>query len=622
MKIEFKKILSSLNKHYFCIFAIFSLLIPDLQLRYLVWPKVYDEVFATVIPAAFTLGWIALFLYSTLVLFPEKWGRIVYVVIGSFFILLSFAQYIYFGIFNQFFRLSSMGLAGEGGNYLSYALTYADARLIICTLLSILSLIITAIRWRRPDHTGKIAKGVTILPVLALVCLHIYMQPALFNESDQDWDSWRKPRVVYSKFNDTNKCIDIVGIYHFVARDFYKTWIFNTNYAEKDFKIVDEYIAERRALDTDNKYTGLMKGKNVIAVMLEGIDDWMITDKYTPVMKYMMSNGINFANHYAPVFGTGYTLGSEFCFNTGFYTPPSGVSAVNYALNKYPYTLPQLFANKGYSVNSFHYNHSEFYNRGLLHKNLGYEKYHSFQDYGMSEADSQSDSKVLQVDGIYEDIVKNSPFFSFVITYSGHVPYTYDASKLLAVKENHPELIDESMNFEENACRLLARDTDDFFRQLLERLNSDSLLDDTVIVVYTDHYAYGYSDQGKLAQLNSAAGDDLMYRVPAFIYSPALEPVEISHPTHTADLLPTLINLFGLEDSHCYVGSDVLNDNYEGFVYFGDSSWMDNTMYYVPSDQEIPSEMSDEINAGNTKLHNCFEINDIVIIGNYFAHRK
>ncbi len=622
MKVGIKRFFHFLNQRYFYIFAILALLLPDLQLRYLVWPKVYGEFYATVVPFAFNLMWISLFLYSSLVLFSKKLGRILYILIGSIFILFSFSQYIYFRIFEQFFRLSSIVLAGEGGDYLSYALSYIDARLVVCTLLSVLFLIITAIKWERPNHTGKFAKFLTGLPVLALVCLHIFMQPSLFGESDQDWDSWSKPRVVYSKFNDANKCIDIVGIYHFVARDFYKTWLEADKYTEEDFKVVDEYIAENAANDADNHYTGLLKGKNVIAVMLEGIDDWMITDKYTPVMKYMMNNGINLANHYAPTFGTGYTLGSEFCFNTGFYTPPSAVSAANYASNSYPYALPQLFANTGYSANSFHYNHSEFYNRGIMHKSLGFEKYHSFQDYGMTDYAAQSDSKILQMEDIYEDIVKNSPFFSFIITYSGHVPYTYDDSKLALVKENHPELIDESMDFEENACHLLARDTDDFFRQLLERLDTDSMLDDTVIIVFTDHYAYGYSDQNKLAQLNKDVGDDLMYRVPAFIYSPGLEPVKITKPTHTADLLPTIINLFDLEDNHCYIGWDVFDDNHSGFVYFGNSAWIDDAIYYTPSDKAILPELSERINAGNTNVRKAFNINDIVIIGDYFAHLK
>lgn len=620
MEANWKKFLSFLNGHYFYVFAILGLLLPDMQLRFLVWPKVYDIFYATVVPLAFTLAWIALLLYGSLVLLTKRWGRIVYLTVGGIFVVFSFAQYIYFQIFEQFFRLSGIGLAGEGGDYLSYALSYMDKRLIFCTVLAILCLVITGIKWKRPTHKGKIAKSMALLPVLALVGLHIFMQPSLFGESDQGWDSWGKPRVVYKEFNDANKSLDVAGIYHFVARDFYKTWLSGSDFSDEDYSRVDEFVAKKAAEDSNNEYTGLLKGKNVIAVMLEGIDDWMITEKYTPTMKYMMENGINFKNHYAPTFGTGYTLGSEFCFNTGFYTPISAVSAVNYSSNKYPYALPQLFKNQGYSANSFHYNHSEFYNRGIMHKSQGFEKYHSFQDYGMPDYAAQSDSKVLEVEGIYEDIVKDAPFFSFVITYSGHVPYTYDDAKLAVVKENHPELVDESMDFEENACHLLARDTDDFFRQLLERLNADHILEDTVIVVFTDHYAYGYSDQDKLLELNKAVGDHIMYRVPAFIYTPGLEPLEVTKPTHTADLLPTMINLFDLEDSHCYIGSDALSPQNTGFAYFGNASWIDDTMHYVPSDKEVLPDDLERVNAGNKKLREAFDINDIVIMGNYFAH--
>ncbi len=622
MKNRIKKLFGFLNTNYFCIFAVVGLLLPDLLLRYLVWPKVYGELFATVVPAAFNLIWIFLLLYSTLVFLPKNWGRAIFLTIGGIFVVFSFSQYVYFQIFEQFFRLSSIGLAGEGGDYFGYAIEYIDGRLIFCTALSILCLVITGIKWKRPSHTGKLAKILIILPILALFLLHLFMQPELFGDSDQDWDSWSKPRVVYQEFNDANKCIDIVGIYHFVARDLYKTYFSESKYSEEDFKTVDAYFEEKAKSSAQNEHSGVLKGKNVIAVMLEGIDDWMISEKYTPVMKYMMDNGINFSNHYAPTFGTGYTLGSEFCFNTGYYTPISAVSAVNYTSNAYPYSLPRLFADQGYSVNSFHYNHSEFYNRGLMHKSLGYEKYHSFQDYGMPDYVAQADSNILKNEEIYKDIVKNSPFFSFVITYSGHIPYDFNDAKLALAKENHPDLIDSSMDFEENACHLLARDTDDFFRQLLEKLDADGLLENTAIVVYTDHYAYGYSDQEKLLEMNKAVGDDIMYRVPAFVFSPGLKPVKVTKPTQTSDLLPTLINLFGLENPNCYIGSDALSDEYTGFAYFGNQSWMDNELYYVPSDAEVPAENLERVQAGNLKVKEALNINDIVIVGDYFAHRK
>ena len=75
MRVSIKKILTFLNNHYFYILAVMALLLPDLQLRYLVWPKVYDEFFATVIPFLFDLAWISLFLCVSLVFLPKRWGR-------------------------------------------------------------------------------------------------------------------------------------------------------------------------------------------------------------------------------------------------------------------------------------------------------------------------------------------------------------------------------------------------------------------------------------------------------------------------------------------------------------------------------------------------------------------
>ncbi|MBR2452676.1 MAG: LTA synthase family protein, partial [Clostridia bacterium] len=393
-----------------------------------------------------------------------------------------------------------------------------------------------------------------------------------------------------------------------------------SKYGKDDFEKVRVFSKEKLEAKRANEYTSVLKGKNLIAVMLEGIDDWMISEKYTPTMKYMMENGINFENYYAPTFGTGYTLGSEFCFHTGFYTPPSEVSAVNFSANSFPYALPKLFADAGYSANSFHYNNQEFYNRGIMHKSLGYEKYHSFQDYGLPEYVAQADSNIMKYDEIYADMTKNAPFFSFVITYSGHVPYTFDDAKLALAKENHPELVDNTMFAEKNNCHILARDTDDFLKALLKKLDEDGLLEDTVIAVFTDHYAYGFSDPQKLLEYNKEVGDELLYRVPAFIYSAGISPKTITKPTQTADFLPTLINLFGLYDNGCYIGEDALSEE-EGFAYFGNSAWLDASVYYVPG-EEAPKGQEERVKRGCEKVRQSLEINDIVIVGDYFKEAK
>ncbi len=605
----------------FCFVALVTLLLPDLLLRNFVQPKVYSPgditYFADILPFIFSGLWVVLFFLFTVMILPKRWGRILYIFIGALFFIFAFAQYVYYGIFEQFFRLSSLGLAGEGADYLSYALSKVDSILIKYTVCEIIGLILIGFLWEKPafkKRTAKIfSKSLVALPIAGLVFLHFDMMPV--PNDHKYWDAWKRPGVIYEDFTDANKCLDITGVYHFALRDVYKLCFSEDDFSKEDYATVDSFFEQKEAEYTENSYTGLFEGKNVISVMLEGVDDWMVSEEYTPVMKYMMENGINLSNHYAPLYGTGYTLGSEFCFNTGYYTPISGVSAVNYIDNHFPYTIPKLFAEKGYSVNSFHFNNAEFYNRGIMHKQIGFEKYHAFTEYGMSEYEAMSDSLVLENDDIFNAIVKDEPFYSFIVTYSPHIPYTGDDVKLVRARENHPELIDPQMDPEQNNCCILARDTDDFFRLLLERLHESGKLKDTVIVVYTDHYAYGFSDHERLKGFSSNPNPML---VPAFIYNYGTEPVEITKPTQTSDLAPTIVNLFGLENHHCYIGNDILNPENDGFVYFADYGWMEGDFVFNPGDRGD----SEQMQAGQLRTKELIEINDIVIAGDYFKNRQ
>lgn len=610
---------------FYCL-AIFTLFLPDLLLRNFVQPKVYVaeniEFFADILPFIFSGLWIAIFFSFANFILPKRAGRIFYIVVGALFFIFAFAQYVYSGIFDgQFFRLASLGLAGEGADYLSYALSYIDSVLIKYTVIEIICLIVVGILWERPvfkkTYMKIITKSLIVFPIIGLVVIHVKLLPEA--NDHKFWDSWKRPGVIYEDFNDANKCLDITGVYHFALRDSYKAIVGNDNLTEEDYAAVDKFMEEKKAAYVPNEYTNMFEGKNVIAVMLEGIDDWMISEKYTPVMKYMMNNGINFSNYYAPQFGTGLTLGAEFCFHTGYYTPISGINPVNYTSNYFPYAIPRLFAKKGYSVNSFHYNNAEFYNRGIMHTAMGYRKYHSFMtDYGIPEQEAWSDSNILKRNDIFEDMVKDEPFFSFVITYSGHVPYDWDDAKLKRVKQNHPDLIDPEMDTETNNCHLLARDTDDFFRMLLEKLDKSGKLDDTVILVFTDHDAYGFSDQNKLLQYSIEAGCSNVHRVPAFIYHHGTEPLEVTKPCQTADWAPTVVNLFGLENHHCYLGDDILSSKNEGFVHFADYAWISGDVIFNPGDAGD----SAEIKEGQSRAQELIDINDIVISGDYFDKRR
>ena len=610
-----------LRKYYFLILAVLALVLPDIQLKGLVQPVIFTKGFVLTATKIFTASWVFIIVYSCAFLLPKRTGRITYTIISLFYIIISFSQYIYFKIFDQFFWLESILIAGEGADYVGYATQYIDDKLLTYTCLSVLSLIIAIIGWRKPEVKSRKKALVLILPLIAIIVTHFCMLSGLNDKSSNEWDMWRKPNVVYSNFTDVNKSYEATGLYQFTFRNITKKVFPSGKKNESELAKVDEYFAQKGEL-RKNSYTGLFEGKNVIAVMMESIDTWMIDKKYTPTIYKMMNEGINFTNYNAPFFGSGFTFNSEFAFNTGFYTPASAVSASTFSGKNFPYSLAHLFREAGYTANSFHFNDAEFYNRGIMHKTLGYERYNCFTKLGLSSLDAQLDSNILRSDEIYSKVIEKKPFYDFFITYSAHLPYSGDDAKLKIAKEYRPDLIEENMSEEKNNALILAADTDEFFRQLLEKLEQDGLLEDTVIVAFTDHFVYGISDQEAL--LNEWKKGKLSYCVPAFIYSKGLKAKEISKPMMTVDWVPTLVNLFNLNRDGKYIGGDVLDSENEGFVYFETYSWIDGNTHYDTSNPIEPKTAEDKIyiQKQNERVAKMIEVNDIAVSADYFGERK
>lgn len=609
------KLTTFIKKYYFMLFAAAALLVPDVLLRNLVEESVFIEAYVGVVSWLFTAFWILLIIGFCVFVLPKKIGKAVYTLISVIFAVLSVCQYIYFKIFDQFFWIKSIMLAGEGAKYIDYAAEHIDAKLIFAILVFAALLIITLAGWDKPKLKNKAWLVFLLIPIIGITSVHIYMQPELHNDSMNEWDSWRRPRIVYKRLNDVNKSFETAGLYQLTFYDTYRTVFGGEKLDENNLSKVDKYFTEKGE-QAENEYTGLFEGKNVIAVMMESIDSWMISEKYTPTLCKMMKSGFNFTNYNAPFFGAGFTFSSEFAFNTGFFTPVSAVSASNFSNNSFPYSMANLFKREGYAVNSFHFNSSEFYNRGIMHKSFGYEKYNSLAGFGIPETEAQLDSNMLKNDEVYAKMIEKQPFFDFIITYSAHLPYDKDDGKLTLAKEYYPELIDERMNTEKNNGMILAKDTDEFFRMLLERLEQDGLLNDTVIIAYTDHFTYGISDEELVKQWK---GNDNKYCVPAFVYSAGMKRNKVSKPMMTVDWLPTVVNLFGLNRNGKYIGNDVLNPDNEGFAYFETSAWMDGKMHYIPGEEKAFSP-DDEVYIGkqNQRVNESMEVNDIIVLGDYY----
>ena len=612
MKNCIKGILKFIKNYYFIPFCFLAMLLPEIMMRGLVGEGAFLEDWAINIPRIFTSLWMILIVWLTVFVLPKKWGRIVFGSFMGLIIIFSFAEYIYHTIFGQFFWLKSIALAGEGGDYLAFATGVIERRLLVYTFFTVLATVIAIIGWTRPPQKTKFTAIFLILPILGLFITSVWMLPEVHNDKMDDWDAWRRPRIVYKNFTDANKGMEIAGLYQFVFRDIHKTIFPSNKVSSDDIKAVDEYFEKKGEL-LENEYTALFEGKNVIVVMMESMDTWLLDKKHTPTIHKMMKEGINFTNYNPPFFGSGFTFGAEFAFNTGFFTPSSAVTAANFAKNSYPYSIANLFREKGYNTNSFHFNSPEFYSRGVMHKSLGYEKYNIPAEYGLTGFESRMDSNLVRHDAFYEKMTEKTPFMDFIITYTAHLPYT-DDEKMAWAKAYRPDLINPKVDWEKNNGQILAADTDKMFELLLERLKEDGLLKDTVIVAFTDHYAYGISDEEKLKQFKPG----LKYTVPAFIWAEDIEHFETDKPMMTSDWLPTLVNLFGLRRDIKFMGNDILEPTNEGFGLFETRGWMLGDIHYDPSlGIEETSDM-ELIEKQGKRVEEYIRINDFVVLGDYY----
>lgn len=652
------------NQLWFFFFAVLALLIPDLVLKSKVIfvdfrvddSALYRFFLCHLVSILFTVCWICIFLFLCIYIMPKKSGRITFIVISSLANIFMISEFIYYTMFGRFFMLSSIFLATEGAAYIPILYQYISPWLILYTILSIGSTVLACIYWQKQTVPRKFWAIALVFPVIIGILSAFMTVSAAEKSNSKIWSVWKRPRYVYSDMADPDRCIRVMGIYQFLVRSVTHPLFDSTGFTDEDFQKVDDYIQHNEnafsSQKKENEMTGYFKDKNVIVLMLESMDDWLISPETTPTIYRLMNEGINFKNHIASPFGGGYTFNSEFALNTGYYTPKSTSSASIYGYNEFPYTMPKLFKAKGYSANQFHYNKMEFYNRATMHKAFGYEDYISFMDY-MTEAEAELDSNsmLLPNDEIYKKMTENEKFFDFIITYSAHLPYNED-DKIDAAKLKYPHLVDmistetfkarlleadaicEEIDFAEitdekwqsytteyNNARLLARDTDEFVRLLIEKLERDNLMDDTVFVVFTDHYTYGFSNEDIVKGMSISEGERFIEETPFFIYHKGSPKMEITKVSSTKDILPTVINLFGLDQFCGCIGEDIFDPDNTGFAYFSDMTWYDGEIYRDDT-FEITEENRQYIEDTDKKMMDCVNINDIIVAGDYFSRQK
>lgn len=604
------------------LFIMLSFFFMDFGLRQVLKDDLSFEKYAYV-PNLFTVCWILIFL-SLIFLWSKKVSKIIYGVLYFVWAAYIIVQKGYYAIFKDFLFINDFAHSGEGAHYLSFVGDIINTEFVVFIVITLVVGILGIIWFPSIKLEGKLKYAKLAPAIIGVIGLFVIPRVCYGGQVNyKAWNAWESPAFEYHKFSSSVSDMELTGVYHYVARDIQLKFAnkLNNNDEEKIEK-VNEFFAKREP-KKDNAMTGVFEGKNIIIVMMESLDDWVVNEENTPTIWNMMQKGINFTNMYTPLYTTGCTFNTEFSFNTGNFPYSNGTTVYTLSDNDFNESLANQFEAKGYTANSFHKGTAEFYKRGMMHEAFGYEKYHSYLDYAENEQQAEIDTFLPENNELYSIMTGSKPFMDFIVTYSAHLPYNETNHLSTYAMEKYPQYNIEGRSQEVNYLSAQARITDDMFKELLDRLEADGLLEDTVIVGYTDHYSYGITDSELLQQLTVENGTEIAQRTPAFVYCKGNEmQLQCDKIMQTIDFVPTLSNMFNL-DCPKVLGRDVFDESHSGYVIFPNNSWLTDKAYFSKGELKYNNGMTqEEIDKMNEFVQEFYTINDYVLDTNYYRNKE
>lgn len=538
-------------------------------------------------------------------IFKEKGNKILTYIISILLILYYCFQFFFHRLFSNIFSFNTLGLAS---NALDFTNIIFDVILKNCwvVLLYFLPLILLIIFRKHISFERVSLKWIIITFILTLV-IWISSLFYLFIGKDSTYSAYN----LYYNVNSEIKTVETFGLYTYTRLDI-KRVLFGfeeklsttdepelpteeeepdepeeVTYNEITINF-DELIAsesnetiksmltyfQNSEATNKNEYTGMFKGKNLIFLLAEGFNMIAVDPELTPTLYKLSHEGFVFNNFYSPVFLS--TTGGEFQATTGLIPTQSILSDWKKYEPTISYALGNAFTPLGYTANGYHNWTYTYYSRQKTMKTLGFTSYMGCGN-GMEDLISCSwlPSDVDMINATLPLYQNNEPFVTYYVTVSGHAPYAYNSTGNSIALKNIDLVRD--LPYSNNVKAYLATqiELDRALESLINGLDEAGILEDTVIALVGDHYPYTLTID-EVNELSDYERDEIVEvnRSNFILWNSEMKTVEVDKVGSQIDVLPTLLNLFGVEyDSRLIVGKDILSDA-PGLAIFSNRSWV------------------------------------------------
>lgn len=398
-----------------------------------------------------------------------------------------------------------------------------------------------------------------------------------------------RPQLLSRGF-DRNYIVKYLGIYNYTIYDSVETIKASSQRALADSSDVTEVINYTKSnyAKPNAEYFGAAKGMNVIYLHLESFQNFIIDyklngEEVTPFLNSLAKdeNTMYFDNFFHQT-GQGKTSDAEFMLENSLFGLPQGSAYITKAQNTYQ-AAPSILKDYGYTSAVFHGNNGSFWNRNEIYKSFGFDYFFDASYYDTSSSENMAEYGLLdkpffeQSESLLSSLPQ--PFYSKFITVGNHFPYQMNQDLVTIDKAATGDASVDSY-FQ------TARYADEAIEQMFNQLKESGLYDNSMIVLYGDHY--GISDNHNDA-MEQVIGKEItpyesanLQRVPLLIHVPGMQ----GETNHTyggqTDLLPTVLHLLGV-DTQKFVqfGSDLLSKEHDEVVPFRNGGFVSPTIYSV-----------------------------------------
>ena len=400
---------------------------------------------------------------------------------------------------------------------------------------------------------------------------------------------------------------------------------FNKETGNSEIKKITDYMLKDTGTDK-NQYTGLFKDYNLIYITAESFSQIAVSEEITPTLYKLTHTGFIFDNYYTP--NNLSTIGGEFQSLTGLYPDSSILSKWRTGSNYFPYGLGKVFKDLDYNTFAYHNNWYGFQDRHKYLKSQGFTNYLGCYN-GLEKRMNcnpwpQSDDDMIRVT-VPDYINSDKPFLAYYMTVSGHFGYSWAGN---AMSYKNKNAVSGLSGATESAKAYVATqvELDKALERLLNELEKAGKLDNTVIVLLADHYPYNL-DLKSVNSISTYQRDNVVEvnHNNLILWNNKINDIHIEKTCMSSDVLPTILNLFGIEyDSRLLTGKDILS-NSMGLAVFNNRSWVsDKGTYFANQKKFVPKEAMEDtdeyVKNMNTFVSNRLNIAKLIVKNNYYNY--